>query len=167
MLSDSEICVSLGINSETLHQYYNTVERSRVLLKQKLNARKITDAATGTAGIAQQIIEAIPRSRRGGVRPGSGRKPGTTNKISGATILASVEHYTGERFEDLLAQGYAEAIDNRDTMVRLAYEKMFLGKVVADRVEMDINEGAASIEAKRLVFCESIRHLIETNQKAK
>ena len=151
MLSDQDICVSLGIDQSTLEQYYDTVARSRVMLKQKLNARRIADAATGSKG-TENLVEVIPRSRRGGARPGAGRKPGTTNKISGATILTSVEHYTGERFEDLLAQGYAEAIDNRDTMVRLAYEKMFLSKVVADKIEMDISESEASMAAKQAAF---------------
>lgn len=152
MLSDGEICVSLGIDQTTLESYYDTVERSRVLLKQKLNARRIADAATANADAAQRLIENIPRSNRGGARPGAGRKAGTTNKISGASILASVEHYTGERFEDLLAQGYADSINQSDKPTRLAYEKMFLNKVVADRVEMGIGDSESAIAAKQEAF---------------
>lgn len=151
LLSDEEICRSLSITQEQLDLHYDIVEHSRLSLKQQLNARRLRDAAD-RPGRADGLVDSIPRSRRGGARPGAGRKPGTTNKISGATILTSVEHYTGERFEDLLAQGYAEAIDNRDTMVRLAYEKMFLSKVVADKIEMDISESEASMAAKQAAF---------------
>lgn len=167
MLSDAEICVSLGIDQNTLDQYYDTVERSRVLLKQKLNARRIADAATANADTAQRLVETIPRSNRGGARPGAGRKAGTTNKISGVSILASVEHYTGERFEDLLAQGYADSINHNDKSTRLAYEKMFLNKVVADRVEMGIGESESAIAAKQAAFEAALAKLAEKSNNAK
>lgn len=86
-----------------------------------------------------------PKPGRGGPRKNSGRKSGTTNKISGATILDSVHKYTGEKFEDLLAQGYHDSIINHDKQTRLQYEKMFLSKVVADKTEMDITSNGKSI----------------------
>lgn len=85
------------------------------------------------------------KKTRGGARANSGRKQGVTNKISGATILQSVEKYTGEKFEDLLAQGYHESIVAKDKQTRLQYEKMFLSKVVADKQEMDITSNGKSI----------------------
>lgn len=166
MLTDEEICRSLQIDTQQLEQHYDVVDQARLTLKQQLNARRLKDAAE-RPNRAEGLVESIPRSRRGGARPGAGRKPGTTNKISGATILNSVEQHTGQRFEDLLAQGYAEAIDSRDTMVRLAYEKMFLSKVVADRVEMDINESQNSIDAKRAAFAESLLQIAKGSHDTK
>jgi hypothetical protein len=84
---------------------------------------------------------------KGGARPGAGRKKGGTNKISGATILDSVEKYCGEKFEDLLAQGYRDSIDNHDKSTRLQYEKMFLSKVVADRVHLEADAGGMVVPA--------------------
>lgn len=80
---------------------------------------------------------------------GPGRPPGSTSKISGATILASVERYAGQRFEDLLAQGYVDSIQADDKPTRLQYEKMFLNKVVADRsqVEHTVSDAVAQAEA--------------------
>lgn len=153
LLTDQEIQDSLALSDQQMQQHADLISRTRLSLKQRLNARRIADAAQSKNGKSVEgLVDQIPISRRGGARPGAGRKPGTTNKISGATILTSVEHYTGERFEDLLAQGYAEAINNRDTMVRLAYEKMFLSKVVADKIEMDISESEASMAAKQAAF---------------
>lgn len=169
MLTDDEICVSLSITPEILEQYYSTVERARVLLKQKLNAKRITDAAT-QSNQATELVETIPRgkiSSRGGYRPGSGRKPGTTNKISAQSLLEAIEVHSGERFEDLLAQGYYESVINRDKQTRIQYEKMFLGKVVADRVSMDVTENAELLEAKKTAFADAIAKLSGITSKAK
>jgi hypothetical protein len=144
LLNDEEICKTLNITATVLKKHYDVVETARIKLKQKLNAKKISDAANGM-GDVNGIIDLIPNlknvekkpGKHGGARPGGGRKPGTTNKISGASILDSVEKYAGEKFEDLLAQGYVDSIKQRDKSTRLQYEKMFLSKVVADKQEID------------------------------
>jgi len=87
------------------------------------------------------------KGKKGGPRPNSGRKTGTTNKISGATILEAVKNQTGQNFEQLLAQGYHSAIINDDKPTRLQYEKMFLSKVVADKQEIDMTSGGQTIKA--------------------
>ena len=87
------------------------------------------------------------KSKNGGARPGAGRKKGTTNKISGSTILDAVKKETGKNFEVLLAQGYHDAILANDKPTRLQYEKMFLSKVVADKTEMDITSGGEQLKA--------------------
>lgn len=86
-------------------------------------------------------------SSRGGVRKNSGRKKGTTNKISGVSLLEAVKKETGENFETLLAQGYHESILHNDKQTRLQYEKMFLSKVVADKTEIDMTSGGEKISA--------------------
>ena len=89
-----------------------------------------------------------PKSgKKGGPRPNSGRKAGTTNKISGASILDAVKKQTGKNFEILLAQGYHESILHTDKQTRLQYEKMFLSKVVADKSEIDMTSGGEPIKA--------------------
>jgi len=136
LLTDDEILISLNLSQEQLDANYDIVERSRVRLKQHLNARRITEAANN--GSTFEIVETIPRnkSRRGGYRPNSGRPAGSITKLSAANILASIEKYTGECFEDLLAQGYRESIENNDITTRLKYETLFLSKVVADKVDI-------------------------------
>ena len=156
LLTDDEICKSLSITSDELARHYDVVERTRIKLKQRLNAKRINDEAT--SGDPTDLVASIPRnnrvkvSSRGGARPGSGRKPGTTNKISATQILASIESETGLEFGTLLAQGYAEAIQTNDRATRLKYEQMILNKVVAEKVEVDLGESESSLERKQSVF---------------
>lgn len=170
LLTDDEICISVGITPAKLQKHYGIVEQARVNLKQRLNAKRISDAALGSG--ADELQAAIPRGRtrvssRGGARPGAGRKPGTTNKISAQSLLASIQTYTGEPFEDLLAQGYAESIQNRDQITRIQYEKMFLGKVVAERVELDVNENSDALVAKQAAFTAALAKLNEIASNTK
>lgn len=157
LLTDEEILASLNIDAKTLEQHYDVVSQARLKLKQRLNAKRISDAATGS-GRVDHIINEIPRLKNnqkkstGGARPGAGRKPGTTNKISGVTILASVERASGEKFEDLLAQGYWDSIQQGDKATRLQYEKMFLNKVVADRSQLDVTSDGERLAAPTIVF---------------
>lgn len=80
-------------------------------------------------------IQEIPK-KIGGARPGAGRPAGSLNKISAKSILDSIEKETGHDFVDLLAQGYHKSILEDDKNTRLQYEKMFLSKVVADKVDI-------------------------------
>ena len=99
-----------------------------------------------------ELEDKIKISSRGGTRIGAGRPKGQTNKISGATILESIEKYAGEKFEDLLAQGYWDSITQQDKQTRLQYEKMFLSKVVADKVEVDMRVTEDVLESKKQAF---------------
>ena len=92
-------------------------------------------------------LKNIQKKSNGGARPGAGRKKGTTNKISGSTILDAVKRQTGKNFEVLLAQGYHDSIISNDKPTRLQYEKMFLAKVVADKQEIDMTSGGEPMKA--------------------
>lgn len=74
---------------------------------------------------------------KGGRKPGSGRPKGSPNRIDGAKILLAVSKQCGKPFEELLAEGYHAAIIACDMNARIAYEKMLLAKVVADKHEID------------------------------
>lgn len=171
LLTDEEICKSLGISTDELARHYAIVERTRIRLKQRLNAKRINDAAT--SGDPTDLVASIPRnnrvkvSSRGGARPGSGRKPGTTNKISATQILSSIEVETGLEFGTLLAQGYAESIQSNDRTTRLKYEQMILNKVVAEKVEVDVGESESAVERKQQAFQEVLRKLTVIDDKAK
>ena len=89
------------------------------------------------------------KPKRGGARPGAGRKVGTTNKISGETILAAIQMETGENFEQHLARGYNQSIIEGEKATRLKYKKMFINKVVAKKVDVTRNGQAMAVQ---LVF---------------
>jgi len=67
----------------------------------------------------------------------AGRPKGSTNKINGEKILLAVAQQCGKPFEQLIAEGYHAAIIACDMNARIAYEKMLLAKVVADKHEID------------------------------
>lgn len=164
LLTDQEIITSLGISAEILEQHYHIVERARLKLKQRLNAKRIQDAAT--SGDAGEIVGAIPRnnkqkiSSRGGARPGAGRPRGSGNKISIKSLLEAIEHETGDTLENLLAQGYAEAIQTQNNALRQHYEKLFMNKVVADQVDINIGQTDEVIRAKELAFREALESVM-------
>ncbi len=157
LLTDDEICISVGITPAKLQKHYGIVEQTRVNLRQRLNAKRINDAAQGPG--ADALVQSIPKSRAGGRRPGAGRPVGSTNKISVQSILESVYNQTGEHLEDLIAQGYADSIEHNDRNTRLQYEKMFLGKVVGDRVNVEHSDNQDQLEFKKNAFAEAIRQI--------
>jgi hypothetical protein len=168
LLTDEEIITSLNIDEEILEENYVIVERARLKLKQRLNAKRITDAAS--QGKTETILVDIPRnnkqkiSSRGGARPGGGRPKGSANKISITALLNSIETECGLAFELLLAQGYSESIETRNHLVRIKYEQMFLNKLVADRQEIEVINSEDTVTNKETAFLKAIE-LIKTVRK--
>lgn len=77
------------------------------------------------------------KNSHGGKRPGSGRKKGAIQKLSGSELLKQIQRTTGKRFEQLLAEHYKRAYEECDWQTVKDYEKTILCKVIADKVEMD------------------------------
>ncbi len=84
------------------------------------------------------MLEEQPK-KRGGARPGAGRKKGMIQKLSGSEILKQIQRTTGKRFEQLLAEHYMESMIRQDWQAVRDYEKTILGKVVADKVDVTSN----------------------------
>ena len=87
----------------------------------------------------------VKKSKRGGARPGAGRKPGSIQKLGGRELLIAIEKHTGKSFADNIAEHYHRAIvegawnDVRD------YEKFIIAKVISDVQEVDITSKGESI----------------------
>ena len=93
-------------------------------------------------------IEKQPVTKKlGGPRPGSGRKAGSTNKISGVSIIAAIEKYAGKSYEEQLAQNYAVCVASDDRAMIAKYDQMFLNKVVGDKTDLDLTSGGKSFSA--------------------
>ena len=93
--------------------------------------------------------------------PGAGRPRGSTNKLTVETVLRSIENTCGRPFSDLLAEGYYHAITSDNNRLRFEYERMFLSKVVADKIDIDMTDSTDVIEAKQAAFAEAIAHLTQ------
>ena len=85
-----------------------------------------------------------PLVKRGPGNP-TGKPKGTRNKVTSELILREIELQTGKPFARLLGEGYHAAILSMDFTARLAYEKLILSKVIADKHEMDLTSGGKSI----------------------
>ena len=74
-----------------------------------------------------------------------GRPVGAKNTVTSEKILHQIALQTGKSFPELLAIGYHAAIISCDINARLAYEKLILSKVVADKHTMDVTSGGQSL----------------------
>lgn len=77
-----------------------------------------------------------PKRGRGGVRPGGGRRKGSTNKLSAQTLLQEIAK-RDKPFAIGLAEDYHNARISGDTHLIMKYQHMILNKVVADKVDVD------------------------------
>ena len=102
---------------------------------------------------------------RGGARPGAGRPKGSTALITARTLVEAIEQESGKPFEQMLAEGYQDAVLNGDTKTRLEYERMILGKVVSDRVAVETDESEDSVQAKAKAFAEAMAALATKDTK--
>ena len=86
------------------------------------------------------------RTGRGGPRPNSGRKVGSTVKLSAADVLAEIAKQDVP-FAVGLAQDYIKARQSGDMHVIQRYQQMLLAKVIADKTETDITSNGKTIGA--------------------
>ena len=104
-------------------------------------------------------------SSRGGARPGAGRKLGSTNKLSAQNILEALESRLGKPYAEQLAENYYDTIINRDEPLRHQYDRLFVGKIVADKVDVDINEGLDALAQKQAIFAAAIAQIATKTQE--
>lgn len=94
-----------------------------------------------------QAEEPTPKKKgRGGARANSGRKVGSTNKITAATLLAEIAK-CDIPFEQGLAEDYMRARQSGDLQLVQRYQQMFLGKLLAEKTETDITSNGQTIGA--------------------
>jgi len=102
---------------------------------------------------------------RGGARPNAGRPAGSSNKISAQAILDSLDHHLGRPYADQLALNYLDALQQGDRNIRASYDRLFLGKVIADKVEVDVNQSEDALAQKQAAFAEAIRQITGITKK--
>lgn len=97
---------------------------------------------------------------RGGARPGSGRKKGSTVHITIEGLLNQV--YTqsrGQDYEALLIQDFLAARDSHDKQLLLKYHNLILNKVMNTLAKIEVTDSADSVEAKKVAFAEALAKL--------
>lgn len=105
----------------------------------------------------------IKAPTRGGARPGAGRKKGSTPRYTLEDLMAQVELHTGKTFAEQVAINYAAAIQRSDHAGVRDYDKILLGKMVADKQEVTQVESEDATVQKAAAFAEALSSL--TNGK--
>lgn len=80
--------------------------------------------------------KSVVKGKNGGWRPNSGRKKGSTQKLSARTILKEIAKID-KPFAIGLAEDYHAARLSGDQHLVVKYQQMILNKVVADKVDVD------------------------------
>jgi len=96
---------------------------------------------------------------RGGARAGAGRPKGSTNKITMEGILANLDVHLGVSYAEQIAINYASALNRSDWSGVRDYDKVLLGKVVADKTEVTRVDSTEAIEQRQAVFTEALMAL--------
>ena len=85
-------------------------------------------------------MELEKQSSHGGFRPGSGRKLGSTQKLSGKDILDAIASLNnGVPYEVTLANDFLAARYDDDRHLVVKYHQLILSKVIADKVDITSN----------------------------
>lgn len=109
--------------------------------------------------MSENSKDRIKISSRGGARPNAGRPKGGTNKLTGQAILDQIELSLGKTYAEQLVENYTDCLVNQDKNMIHQYDKLFLSKVVADKVEMEVTGLEDALETKKLAFAEALKEL--------
>lgn len=114
--------------------------------------------------VLNTCMEKNKTNGHGGARPGAGRKPGSGNKIRLEDLLGEIEHQAGMTYAERLALNYVGAINRSDWSKVENYDRAFLNKVVADKVEVENVESEDVVQAKAQAFAEALASLATVNK---
>ena len=107
-------------------------------------------------------------SNRGGARPGAGRPRGTTHKVTVQGLIDQVQIKSGgQDYTELLVEDFLRARLENDRGLTLKYHNLISNKVLADRLEIDVNEEEDTVTAKRAVFAAALAAMAGLNRDAK
>lgn len=102
---------------------------------------------------------------RGGVRAGAGRPKGSTTKIKIEDLMQNIENIAGVPYGELLAQNYVGAITRSDWQGVRDYDKAFMNKMIAEKVEVDVGQTEDIMAQKAAAFAQAIAQITGINHK--
>ena len=89
----------------------------------------------------------LTASKRGGKRPGAGRKAGSTNKIQGVEFLEEYKKVHGTSLKEDLARDMMEARQRGDYDMLFKYQTAFAKYYFADVASQDITSKGEALGA--------------------
>jgi hypothetical protein len=110
---------------------------------------------------------AVKSPTRGGARPNAGRKPGSSTKITVESLMAEIELQAGRTYSEVLAHNYVGAISRNDWNGVRDYDKAFMNKLIAEKVEIDVNSTEDVVATKQAAFTAALAKLNEIASNTK
>lgn len=102
---------------------------------------------------------------RGGAREGAGRPKGSSPRYTLEELIGHIETHVGMSFAERVAVSYASAINRDDHAGVRDYEKILLGKMVADKQEITEITPEDAVEARAEAFAEALATLTAITTK--
>ena len=96
---------------------------------------------------------------RGGYRPGGGRPKGSTTRIKLEDLMQAIELQAGETYHERLAKNYVNAIYREDWNGVRDYDKAFMNKLLADRLDIEVDDATDAVAAKQAAFAAALAQL--------
>lgn len=111
-------------------------------------------------------IEQKPKGKQGGARPGAGRKKGSRDQVSIASLLDQLHQQTGGRdYEELLVTDFLQARNEGDKQTVLKYHNLILNKVMNTLAKIEVTDSQEAVEAKKLAFAEALAKMTGIQQE--
>lgn len=103
------------------------------------------------------MIKDQKKSKRGGLRPNSGRKPGSRNKASWSDLLQEFEQQMNQGFVVTVVENYVNARNRQDWAQVCVYDRAILNKLAPDlhHIEVEVTD----VEAKARAFAQALNSL--------
>jgi hypothetical protein len=112
-----------------------------------------------------EIAKEKPKSKRGGARPGAGRKKGSVDQVSIKSLLENLHTQTGGRdYETLLVEDFLQARNGGDSTLTLKYHNLILNKVMNTLAKIEVTDSKDAVEAKQAAFAEALAKLTGIKQ---
>lgn len=125
----------------------NKISNTKVQYDQEVVNTSLTEVFDMDPMENNQILQTEPKKKgRGGARANSGRKIGSTVKLSAADLLKEISRID-KPFAEGLAEDYKRARDEGDLHIVQRYQQMFLSKVLADKQEVDVTSNGQTLGA--------------------
>jgi hypothetical protein len=105
-----------------------------------------------------------PSPSRGGARVGAGRPKGSTNKITMENIIQNLDQHLGKSYAEQIAMNYSAAIGRSDWAGVRDYDRFLLGKIVADKLEVENIEADDVTALKAEAFADALKALVTVNK---
>ena len=94
---------------------------------------------------------------RGGPRPGSGRKKGSTEQVTIDGLLSALKDKSGGKpYEALLVEDFMGARARGDSQLTVKYHNLILNKVMNSLAKIEVTDSADAVEMKQQAFAEAL-----------